>query len=276
MKRPNTCANLIKAINRIGKDGDPVRLSRAMANVIIGQMLPDGVVKGGSSLMFRYGGKLTRYTRDMNTASVMDLADYKLKLEEALKTGWNGFTGLLSNVQPPKPKDVPESYVMIPFDIKLSYCGRSWQTVRIEIGHNEIGDADEYEEYLPQTLAAAFEALSFPHPAPLRVMKLSYQVAQKLHAVSEPGSERAHDLIDLQLMTVHSTLDFPDINKTCNRLFKYRRKHDWPPKVTLGAGWREAYEEAFSTIDDASGLFPSVEEAVVWVNHLIMKIDTAV
>ena len=131
MKRPNTCANLIKAINQIDKSGDPVRFSRAMANVIVGQILPDGVVKGGSSMMFRYGGEFTRYTRDMDTARVMSLVEYKQKLEDALKVGWNGFTGVLSDVPPPKPKDVPESYVMIPFNIKLSYCGRSWQTVRV-------------------------------------------------------------------------------------------------------------------------------------------------
>lgn len=45
-----------------------------MANVIIGQILPDGVVKGGSSLMFRYGENCTRYTRDIDTARVADLA----------------------------------------------------------------------------------------------------------------------------------------------------------------------------------------------------------
>lgn len=63
MKRPSTCVNLIKAINVIANGGDSVRLSRAIANVIVGQLLPDGVVKGGSSLMFRYGGECTRYTR---------------------------------------------------------------------------------------------------------------------------------------------------------------------------------------------------------------------
>ncbi len=52
MNRPNTCANLIKAINSLYKDTDTVRLSRAMGNVIVAQMLPDGVVKGGSSLVF--------------------------------------------------------------------------------------------------------------------------------------------------------------------------------------------------------------------------------
>ena len=58
--------------------------------------------------MFRYGGEFTRSTRDMDTARVMGLADYKQKLEDALKVGWNGFTGVLSDVPPPKPKDVPE------------------------------------------------------------------------------------------------------------------------------------------------------------------------
>ena len=69
MNRPNTCANLIKAINRIaGRERDSLRVSRALANVIVAQMIPDGVVKGGSSLMFRYGGDKSRYTRDMDTA----------------------------------------------------------------------------------------------------------------------------------------------------------------------------------------------------------------
>ena len=49
MNRPNTCTNLIKAVNRIAGAGrDALRLSRAIANVIVAQMLPDGVVKGGS------------------------------------------------------------------------------------------------------------------------------------------------------------------------------------------------------------------------------------
>ena len=84
MKRPNSCVNLIKAINAISKGGDPVRLSRAMANVVVGQMLPDGVVKGGSSLMFRYGAEFTRYTRDVDTARKIELEAYLEKLEQAL------------------------------------------------------------------------------------------------------------------------------------------------------------------------------------------------
>lgn len=112
MNRPNTCTNLIKAVNRIAGAGrDALRLSRAIANVIVAQMLPDGVVKGGSSLMFRYGGDMTRYTRDMDTARVMGLEAYLDKLEERLNAGWNGFTGRLQRVEPPHPEGVPQVYV---------------------------------------------------------------------------------------------------------------------------------------------------------------------
>ena len=164
MKRPNTCTNLIRAINTVAAGADAVRLSRQLANVIVGQMLPDGVIKGGSSLMFRYGSRLTRYTRDVDTARVMEHGEYVDRLQRALAAGWNGFTADLVEVEPAKPKDVPGKYVMRPYDAKLKYMGRPWQTIRIEIGHNEIGDADEYEEFLPEELADAFEQMQFPRP----------------------------------------------------------------------------------------------------------------
>ena len=221
MKRPNTCVNLIKAINTLFKNVDTVRLSRAMANVIVAQMLPDGVVKGGSSLMFRYGGECTRYTRDIDTARIMDMESYSKCLEESLDIGWNGFTGKLVRVEPPQPKNVPFEYVMIPFDIKLNYCRRPWQTIRIEVGHNEIGDADEYESVIPEDMLKVFELLDFPRPDPIRVMKLDYQIAQKLHAVSSAGSERAHDLVDLQLIVANSHINLVELRLKCQRLFDY-------------------------------------------------------
>ena len=275
MKRPNTCTNLIRAINAVAAGTDAVRLSRQLANVIVGQMLPDGVIKGGSSLMFRYGSRLTRYTRDVDTARVMEHGEYVDRLQRALAVGWNGFTADLVEVEPAKPKDVPGKYVMRPYDAKLKYMGRPWQTIRIEIGHNEIGDADEYEEFLPEELADAFEQMQFPRPQPLRVMKLSYQIAQKLHALSEEGSDRAHDLIDLMLIGRQSQLDFVDIKSKCMRLFDYRRKQAWPPEIKKGDEWDAKYEAALGTIRDNSDICRTVDEAVAWTNEFVAKIVQA-
>ena len=275
MKRPNTCTNLIRSINTVAAGTDAVRLSRQLANVIVGQMLPDGVIKGGSSLMFRYGSRLTRYTRDVDTARVMEHGEYVDRLQRALAAGWNGFTADLVEVEPAKPKDVPGKYVMRPYDAKLKYMGRPWQTVRIEIGHNEIGDADEYEECLPEELTAAFEEMQFPRPQPLRVMKLSYQIAQKLHALSEEGSDRAHDLIDLMLIGRQSQLDFVDIKSKCMRLFDYRRKQAWPPEIKKGDEWDAKYEAALGTVRDNLVICHTVDEAVARVNEFVAKITQA-
>ena len=275
MKRPNTCTNLIRAINAVAAGTDAVRLSRQLANVIVGQMLPDGVIKGGSSLMFRYGSRLTRYTRDVDTARAMEHGEYVDRLQRALAAGWNGFTADLVEVEPAKPKDVPGVYVMRPYDAKLKYMGRPWQTIRIEIGHNEIGDADEYEEFLPEELADAFEQMQFPRPQPLRVMKLSYQIAQKLHALSEEGSDRAHDLIDLMLIGSRSQLDLADIKSKCIRLFDYRQKQAWPPEIRKGDEWDAKYEAALGTVRDNSDICHTVDEAVVWVNKFVAQIVQA-
>ena len=275
MKRPNTCTNLIRAIKTVAAGEDEVRLSRALANVIVGQMLPDGVVKGGSSLMFRYGAALTRYTRDVDTARVMAHDEYISKLRTALSEGWNGFTADLVEVEPPEPKGVPGVYVMKPYDAKVKYLGRPWQTVRIEIGHNEIGDADEFETSLPSDLAEVFEKLSFPQPKPLPVMKLAYQIAQKLHAVSEPGSERAHDLIDLQLICNRSQIDYAEVKSVCQRLFDYRRRQPWPAVVTALPSWDDLYVLARNNLLDNADVLPTAAEAVAWANELIGKIVAA-
>lgn len=275
MKRPLSCVNLNKAVIRLAGDRDPVRLSRALANVVVGQLLPEGVVKGGSSLMFRYEADSTRYTRDIDTARSVELAEYRDRLAKELATGWNGFTGRLVAVPQAHPRGVPDTYVMAPHDVKLDYLGKPWQTVRMEVVHNESGDADEFEEYLPEELANAFEQLGFPRPKPLRVMTIAHQVAQKLHAVSEPGSDRAHDLVDLQLMAARSDLDFADIRAKCVRLFAYRKRQAWPPDVMPGQDWESVYRAALETIRKPEGILPTAVEAVAWTNGLIARIDSA-
>jgi hypothetical protein len=276
MKTPNSAANLIRAIKRYcGVNQDDIRLARAMADVIVGQLLPGGVVKGGSSLMFRYGGAVTRYTKDVDTARSVDLEAYLESLRLKLAEGWNGFTGKIVDVEPPSPPNVPKPYLMMPYDIKLQYLGKSWMTVRIEVGHNEIGDADAFETMLPDDIAAAFVDLGFPKPNEIPVMKLSYQVAQKLHAVSGINSDRAHDLIDLQLIDKYSILDLVDVRSKCERLFKYRCEQAWPPVIIKGDRWSSVYNEAYTTLRKPEIVFSVVDDAIEWVNEFVNRIVKA-
>ena len=71
MSTPNSRRNLDIAIERLAKDSDEaVRIRRTMANAIVGQLLPDGAVKGGSSLKLRFGDGATRFSRNSWTRHV--------------------------------------------------------------------------------------------------------------------------------------------------------------------------------------------------------------
>ena len=64
-KVPNSKRNLDMALQRLyGAGANLVQVRMAMANTIVGQMLPDVVIKGGTSLRLRYGRASSRYTID--------------------------------------------------------------------------------------------------------------------------------------------------------------------------------------------------------------------
>lgn len=106
-------------------------------------------------------------------------------------------------------------------------------------------------------------------------MKLAYQIAQKLHAVSEPGSERAHDLIDLQLICNRSQIDYAEVESVCQRLFDYRRRQPWPAVVMALPSWDDLYVLARNNLLDNGDVLPTAAEAVAWVNELVRRIDTS-
>lgn len=226
---PRSARSLEQRIRNLeGDDGLALRRRVGMALVVVGQMLPEGAIKGGSAMALRYG-RGTRFTQDLDAARVQSLDRFRSDFEESLARGWAGFTGRLIEKAAPRPTGVPTSYVMKPFEVRLDYLGRPWCSVKFELGHDEIGDADEPEYQLASDLAALLTEVGLEPPKPVAVMRADHQIAQKLHAASEAGSERARDLVDLQLLDRGEKLDLAQVASTCTRLFDYRQQQQWPP-----------------------------------------------
>lgn len=143
--------------------------------------------------------------------------------------------------------------------------------LKFELGHNELGDADEPEYQLAADLADLFTEVGVPAPRPVPVMRTEHQIAQKLHAATEAGSERARDLVDLQLLDRQEALDLAKVAATCIRLFDYRRQQQWPPMIVAGPQWDTLYAEAATGLD----VIPTVDVAVSWTNDFIQRIVTA-
>lgn len=99
------------------------------------------------------------------------------------------------------------------------------------------------------------------------MLPLHHEVSQKLHACTEPGSKRAHDLVDLQLIVPR--VDLQRVRETTERLFRFRDQHRWPPLLTAGAGWQELYDSAAVGLDVLS-----LDAAVVWINDYIRELST--
>jgi hypothetical protein len=275
-RAPGSVRELIRRVDAEARERDrPVRrLQRAIANTIVGQMLPPGVVKGGTAMKVRVGEAGSRFTPDLDASRIqaLSLDDYLDQLEERLRAGWGGFTGTLTELPPPQPDGVPEDYIMQPFDIHLDYEGKRWLTVRFELGRDEVGSTDEVESVLADDILELFSIIGLPEPQPLPVLALEHQVVQKLHACTSINpktgrNERAHDLVDLQILDQEEVINMAGVDEIGKRLFAARRTHEWPPQVVSYAGWDTLYAEAADGLD----VLGTVDAAVVWANDFIRR-----
>ena len=142
MKPPHNVAFLERAIRKVvDTDENGVRLRTMMANVIVGQFRDGAVMRGGGSLKLRYGGATTRYTMDFDAARSVEEPEFIARFNRRLAVGWNGFSGRLVKMPKAHPRNVPEAYVMQPFEVKLTYRNHAWCTVTLEVSYDEVGDA---------------------------------------------------------------------------------------------------------------------------------------
>lgn len=258
------------ALNKFaGSNIKAVEYRDLMAGIVLGQMLPDGcVVKGGTSMRLRFGPGCSRVTMDFDTSRRDDLDSFLKGLRARAAEGWCGFTSEVLIRKPGSPKGVPFEYVMQPLDMKLAYRHQPWCTVRLEVSHNELGDADEVEwKELPLEIIEMFRSLGFPDPKAVPLMPIAFQIAQKLHGLSAQGSDRARDLIDLQLLA-RSEIDYERTRAIGEKLFKYRNCQPWPPIIVKGTLWDSLYDAQKGSLPVLS----TVDEAIAWANGLIAKI----
>ena len=247
------------------------RIQALIGNVIVAQMLPDSAVKGGTGLKLRFGDRVTRETPDLDTAFRGDRDEFVDQLNERLSAGWGLFSGTAVAGEQRAPADVftrvPASYVMQPVRVRLTYRGKPFMSVELEIGHDELQATTQEpaETEMSHEVLELFAELGLPEPAPVRVLPLHHQISQKIHACTEPGSNRAHDLVDLQLLVPRADIEL--VSQTTQRLFRFRNQHTWPPTLVPNNGWQTLYDDA------AEGLeVRHLDEAVAWLNDYLQKL----
>ncbi len=289
---PPNLASLHTRVNNLSKERSGGRsnprlsnqLERTIALVVLGQILgqceTDGeapalaAVKGGTAMRLRFGPDRSRFSKDFDIARHSTIDEFTDVFGQALAVGWGGFTGeLVPSRSVSKPVGVPTEYVMVSYNVKLNYKGPTspFTTVVLEVGADELDDTVETQPLLDQDVIDLFAVLGLPIPDPVHVIRDDHQIAQKLHAVSGEGSERAHDLIDLQLLESSCTLTDAMVSDTCQRLFRFRRAHTWPPTIVQGEAWDTLYAAQVGDL----AVIDNVADAIVRANDYVARLVSA-
>lgn len=213
-----------------------------------------------------------------------DLNEFLLALEEALAEPWGPLTlrrGEIEVINAPNKIIKPRR-----FDIYLDIRGVIWRRIQFEISPDEAGIGDEHETIESPPL----NGFGLPDPEALAGIAMRFQIAQKLHAVSDPHdppdsiNDRARDVVDLLLLRdLAATAGSPasaEIRQAGIALFKARANEadelgrparTWPPTVAAHSHWGTDFARASAS----SGIGLTLNEAVEELNTWITAVHTA-
>ena len=154
--------------------------------------------------------------------------------------------------------------------LQIRYEGRELGSTALEVAIDETS-ATHHELIEPAGVALATFAIDPPRLVPCH--DVPYQIAQKLHACTEPlpeGKDRVRDIIDIWLL--EALLDPPDLAKvrsTPIETLRRRQNHRWPPIVTSSDSWARDYVGLITEHPDAP-----IDAAVDYLAGLIGRIDS--
>lgn len=225
-------------------------------------------LKGGAAMELRLGLS-ARASKDYDAAFRARAGDMLDALDRAIAEDWSGF-----QLRRTEPERIRETGA-IRLDIQLSYKGKPWGTVQLEIASAE-GAAGQEIDRVP---ARSLEPVQLDAPERIACVSVRYQIAQKLHACTERYADgrpnyRFRDLIDIQLLRdLVVDRDLPAVREACAEIFALRDAHTWPPEVTVWPAWGEG----FRTMAADLGFHTSdVEAAAHDLRSVIAEIDASV
>ena len=294
-KEPNSANvlnNWITAVERDAAGVEAGRLGWLVASTIVTAALQRAVAQDGGTRFLLKGGTMlqhrlsvpTRSTRDVDGLVRGDLEGFIADLDLVLAEPWGvvGFRrGEVEVIDTPAKIIKPRR-----FQVTLTLRGVTWRKVQVELSPDE-GGAGQTGEAFP---AAELAGLGLPDPDRLVGLAMRYQIAQKLHAATDPHNppvdvnDRARDVVDLLLLKALSE-DTGEPAKPAIRaagvdIFEARAKEAvalgrtpraWPPQLTAYPHWHDDYAKAAAS----AHIDIPLEEAVATLNAWINEIDHA-
>jgi hypothetical protein len=277
-KRPKTVNRLQRLITEWEREsGQPVR----RLNLRVASMMPAGALRravdddgaivfatrGGVAMELRAGEK-ARVTGDVDLVLRGDPESLLAHFDASLADDYEEFSFERNE---PQPLELRPHVRRI--RVKVAFRTKPFMTLVVEVAPVEAG-GDEIEEIAAHDLST----IGLDGPDIIPVLAVRWQIAQKLHAVTEPplrpGGEnlRYWDLIDLQLLQALTGENLAPVKDACQRIFAARGQQPWPPHITTYPDWGDRYTTMASSLDMP---ITDLDEAVEVVHALIHAIDAS-
>lgn len=239
------------------------------------------LLKGGTMLQYRLPG-MSRTTKDIDGLVRGDLGEFLFALDTALAEPWGPLTLTRDEVEVIK---VPNR-IANPrrFDIIVALNGVTWRRVQVEISPDE-GQAGTSAERIA---APSLSGFGLPSPDHLTSLSMAYQIAQKIHACTDPHNppellnDRARDVVDLLLLrdlinaTQNPTLS--DVRAAIKDVFTARATEasaaegptrSWPTRAIAYTHWETSYSKSASS----AGVTVNLREAISQLNTWFSLIE---
>ncbi|MFV2145058.1 nucleotidyl transferase AbiEii/AbiGii toxin family protein [Isoptericola sp. G70] len=281
---------IAQAERQIGASSEGGRLGWLVASTVVTAALQraadeDGnsrfLLKGGTLLQHRLG-LAARTTRDLDGLVRGDIDTFLAQLDEALRLPWGPLTMRRSEIE----VIATPTRVIKPrrFTVFVELRGATWRRIQVEISPDE-GSAGATPEFVT---APTLRGFGLPSPELLASLALNYQIAQKIHAATDPHdppvavNDRARDVTDLLLLkSLTETSGIPrlaDVRAAVHDVFAARAAdaaqldlvpRTWPATLTAFPHWATDY----ATAATSAGVDVPLEDAVATINAWLDEIE---
>lgn len=278
---------IARAESQLGADGG--RLGWLVASTIVAAALQQAVDHQQEPLFLIKDGTLlqhllphtSRATTDLDGLVRGDIDRFVDLVDETLSTPWGPCTlqrGPVTVIETPHRVVRPRR-----FDVVVQLRGATWRRVQVEIAADE-GSAGSTSEPVAAPSLAGF---GLPTPDHLAGLALRYQIAQKVHAATDPHepptyiNDRARDVVDLLLLRdlcdASGSPSRSDVRAAVLDVFRARAAdatylglppRHWPSRVTAHPHWTVSYESAARSAGLSTSLDAAVEAVNTWLDRL--------
>lgn len=237
-------------------------------------------LKGGTLLQHKLG-LVSRATKDLDGIVRGDINDFLEQMDTFLGEEWGPISFSRSEVEEIRVR----AKLVNPrkFDLVLSLKGETWRKVAVEISPDE-GDAASSQEIVP---APPLDRFGLPNVDGIVGMSMSYQIAQKIHAATDPHdppeyvNNRPRDIVDLlllkELCEQTGSPSLVEIRLACEDIFSVRsqeaialgrKPRNWPPVAHCYPHWAADYRYAAASCGIEVPLADAVDAINAWISAI--------